>query len=91
MSLRGILIPPGSLGRLLPLPLPVFGPSFFSLPPPGGSLPPPGGLARLRALSLPFLVCWGGGVSFVAYRAQSGRVGGSRWGWVLQIKCHATE
>ena len=34
---------------------PVLGPSFFSLPPPGGSLPPPGGLDRLRAFSLPFL------------------------------------
>ena len=30
------------------------------------------------------------GVSCVAYRVQLGRVGGSRWGWVLQIKfpCH---
>ena len=34
------------------------------------ALPPPGGLARLRALSLPFLVCWGDGVLCVAYRAQ---------------------
>ena len=51
------------------------------------------GLARLRVLSLPFLVCWGGGVSCVAYRAQLGRVGGSRWGWVLQIKfpCHTVH
>ena len=40
--------------------------SFFSLLPPGDSLPPPGGLARLRAFSLPCLVCWGGGVSCVA-------------------------
>ena len=39
---------------------PVLSPSLFSLPPPGGSLPPPGGLDRLRAFSLPFLVCWGG-------------------------------
>ena len=38
----------------------IFGPSIISLPPPGDSLPPPGGLARVRALSLPFLVCWGG-------------------------------
>ena len=44
-------------------------------------------------LPLPSLVCWGGGVSFVAHRAQLGRVGGSRWGWVLQIKspCHKTH
>ena len=33
------------------------------------------------------------GVSFpfaISYRAQLGRLGGSRWGWVLQIKfpCH---
>ena len=29
----------------------------------------------------------------VAYRAQFGRVGDSRWGWVLQIKfpCHTTQ
>ena len=44
---------------------------------------------RLCAFSSPFLVCWGGGVSFVAPRAQLDRVGGSRWGWVLQIKCRA--
>ena len=50
------LLPPlGFLGRLPFLPPPVLGPSFFSLPPPGGSLPPPGGLDRLRAFSLPFL------------------------------------
>ena len=55
------------------------------------SMPPPGGLARLRALSLPFLVCRRGGVSFVAYRAQLGRVGGSRWGWVLHIKYRAIK
>ena len=56
-----------------------------------GSLPPPGGLDRLRAFSLPFLACWGGGVSFVAYRAQLGRVGGSPWVWVLQIKYRAIQ
>ena len=33
-----------------------------------------------------FLCVLGGGVSCVAYRAQLGRLGGSRWGWVLQIK-----
>ena len=55
------------------------------------SLPPPGGLARLRALSLPFHVCWGGGVSSVAPRAQLDRVGGSRWGWVLETKCLAIQ
>ena len=57
----------------------------------GGSLPPPGGLARLRAFSLPFLVCWRGGVSCVAYRAQLGRLGGSRWRWVLQMKYRAIQ
>ena len=30
-------------------------------------------------------------VSRVAYRAQLGRLGGSRWGWVLQIKCRAIQ
>ena len=39
----------------------------------GGSLPPPGGLGCLRAFSLPSLVCWGGGVSCVADRAELGR------------------
>ena len=34
---------------------------------------------------------WGGGVSFVAPRAQLDRLGGSRWGWVLQIKCRAIQ
>ena len=31
-----------------------------------------------------------GGVSCVSDRAQLGRLGGSRWGWLLQIKfpCH---
>ena len=27
----------------------------------------------------------------ISYRAQLGRLGGSRWGWVLQIKCHAIK
>ena len=36
-------------------------------------------------------VCWGAEVSCVAYRAQLGRLGGSRWGWVLQIKCRAIQ
>ena len=26
----------------------------------------------------------------MAYRAQLGRFGSSRWGWVLQLKIHAT-
>ena len=30
-------------------------------------------------------------VSRVAYRAQLGRLGGSRWGWVLQIKFRAIQ
>ena len=37
----------------------------------------------------PSLCVGGGGVSCVALRAQLGRLGGSRWGWVLQIKCRA--
>ena len=40
-------------------------------------------------LALPCVL--GGGVSFVAYRAQLGRLGGSRWGWVLQIKYRAIQ
>ena len=36
--------------------------------------------------SLPSFVCWGVGFRVLAHRAQSGRVGGSRWGWVLYIK-----
>ena len=74
----------------VPSAIPIFAPRIIR----GGSLPPPGGLPRFRALSLPFLVCvWGGWVSFVAYRAQLGRVGGSRWGWVLQIQipCHTIQ
>ena len=41
-------------------------------------------------LALP-CVCWGGGVSCVPYRAQLGCLGGSRWGWVLQIKYRAIQ
>ena len=35
----------------------------------------------------------GGGVSCVSDRAQLGRLGGSRWGWLLQVKfpCHKTH
>ena len=33
----------------------------------------------------------GGGVSCVASRAQLGRLGGSRWGWVLRIKFSNSE
>ena len=41
----------------------------------------------------PSLCVGGGGVSCVALRAQLGRLGGSRWGWVLQIKfpCHTNR
>ena len=49
--------------------------------------PPPFPAAPLHRLGfpcLPFLsLCVGGGVPCVADRAQLGRVGGSRWGWVL--------
>ena len=31
-------------------------------------------------------MCWGVGFPVLAHRAQLGRVGGSRWGWVLEIK-----
>ena len=31
------------------------------------------------------------GLFFLPYRAQLGRVGGSRWGWVLQIKFPCQE
>ena len=40
-------------------------------------------------LTLPCVL--GGGVSCVAYRAQLGRLGGSGWGWVLQIKYRAIQ
>ena len=33
----------------------------------------------------------GWGLFFLPYRAQLGRVGGSRWGWVLQIKFPCQE
>ena len=43
----------------------------------------------------PSLCVGGGGVSCVALRAQLGRLGGSRWGWVLQNKikfpCHTNQ
>ena len=56
-------------------------------------LPHMGCLRHMCSVSLLNNLCvWGGGVSCVAisYRAQLGRVGGSRWVWVLQIKfpCH---
>ena len=72
---------PGFLGRFLPVPI---SGGFRRLPfAPFRPL-----LLSLAALALSCVL--GGGVSFVAYRAQLGRVGGSRWGWVLQIKfpCH---
>ena len=49
------------------------------------------GLAAVEPLSPPtssllLLFAGWGLIFFLPYRAQLGRVGGSRWGWVLQIK-----
>ena len=52
----------------------------------GSPLPRFGRFSFCGCFSLSLSCVLGGLVSFVAYIAQLGRVGGSRWGWVLQIK-----
>ena len=77
MSHRGLFLPapPDSLGRLLFLPPSRFRSFFLPSASSGWPRSPPCFL-----LALP-CVCWGGGVSCGAYRAQLGRLGGSRWGF----------